>query len=723
YKQELAKLERGLAEFRAKESLELQEELRTHVGDYLTLVWKERRKRDGDDLSAIFFSFQRGEPRPQIARRWSDYLSRHAKLFDPVFSLWHRYSALPSDEAGFTSGAQKILDELAAGTAKDPKKAINPHVRQAFVAAKPTSMPEVIKTYNDLFHAVQQQWNDALAAAKEKNAAAPAKLDDAAAEQLREVLYGNDSPATLAGVEIESLYDRKTRDEQTRLEKKIETLKVTSAGAPPRAMVLNDAPKPTEPAVFVRGNPSRRGKKVPRQFLEVIAGPQRQPFAQGSGRLEMARAIVAADNPLTARVLVNRVWMHHFGKPIVSTPSDFGTRSDPPTHPELLDWLAATFMEEGWSIKSLHRKILLSSAYQQASVDDPQRSAIDPENRWLWRMNRQRLEFEPLRDSMLTAAGKIDRKMGGRPVSLTATPATPRRTIYGLIDRQDMPGVLLAFDFPSPDVSADLRPITTVPQQALFAMNSPFALEMARAVAQRPDVQATKETEGKIRALFRATLARDPSADELARAEAFVARPASAAEAPTWQYGYGRYDAKEKRLADFQPFKHFVKSAWQPGAKLPDAKLAYLNVGAEGGHPGRENLATVLRWTAPSDMVLKLSGTLQHPSDQGDGVEAFVFSSRQGQLRTWSAKHKKTPTTIDRIEVERGETLDFVVGSRGADSYDSYGWSPLLESVGGEKIARWSASDDFHGPLPPPLDGWQMLAHVLMLTNEFVFVD
>ncbi len=146
----------------------------------------------------------------------------------------------------------------------------------------------------------------------------------------------------------------------------------TSPGAPPRAMVLQDAPTPVTPHVFLRGNPHNPGPEVPRQFLEVLAGEKRQPFRDGSGRLELARAIAAKDNPLTARVMVNRIWLHHFGAGLVRTPSDFGLRGDPPTHPELLDWLAATFVEDGWSIKKLHRLILLSSTYQQATSDDPQ---------------------------------------------------------------------------------------------------------------------------------------------------------------------------------------------------------------------------------------------------------------------------------------------------------------------------------------------------------------
>src|SRR5439155_26960960 len=188
------------------------------------------------------------------------------------------------------------------------------------------------------------------------------------------------------------------------------------------------------------------------QFLRVLAGEERKPFAHGSGRLDLARAITAPDNPLTTRVIVNRVWMHHFGEPLVSTPSDFGVRSTPPTHSELLDYLARTFQhEDGWSLKRLHRRILLSHTYQQASFDRPECRKIDPDNRLLWRAHRRRLDFESMRDMLLAVAGRLDRKMGGRTVDVAGDPLNRRRTGYGKVGRQDVPGLFRGFDFAVPD--------------------------------------------------------------------------------------------------------------------------------------------------------------------------------------------------------------------------------------------------------------------------------
>ena len=203
-----------------------------------------------------------------------------------------------------------------------------------------------------------------------------------------------------------------------------------------------------------------------------MAGPDRRPFSRGSGRLDLARAITAPENPLTARVIVNRVWMHHFGEPMVSTPSDFGTRSTPPTHPELLDYLASRLQQDGWSLKSLHRLIMLSATYQQASFDQPECRQRDPENRLLWRFPRHRIDLEAMRDRLLFVSGRLDHSRGGRPVDVANDPKNGRRTIYGLVDRQSLPSVFRAFDFASPDQSTERRPRTTVPQQALFSMNA-----------------------------------------------------------------------------------------------------------------------------------------------------------------------------------------------------------------------------------------------------------
>jgi hypothetical protein len=298
---------------------------------------------------------------------------------------------------------------------------------------------------------------------------------------------------------------------------------------PADVMTLADAPQPVTPHVFVRGNPGNRGEAVPRQFLSVVAGENRQPFNSGSGRLELAEAIATSDNPLTARVIVNRVWLHYFEQPLVKTPSDFGMRSEPPSHPELLDYLAMYLVEHNWSLKSLHKLILDSATYQQASADRADARQADPENRLLWRMNRKRLDFEALRDALLAASGQLDPVVGGPAVELTKTPWTGRRTIYGLIDRQNLPNLFRTFDFASPDTHSPQRFTTTVPQQALYMMNSPFVRDQVRALAAQASLSNMADTRARIEQLYRLTLARSPSDSELALGESFLSQAQPAA--------------------------------------------------------------------------------------------------------------------------------------------------------------------------------------------------
>jgi hypothetical protein len=239
----------------------------------------------------------------------------------------------------------------------------------------------------------------------------------------------------------------------------------------------------------------------------------------------LAHAITSATNPLTARLFVNRVWMHHFGEPLVATTTDFGARSEPPANPQLLDWLAADFMRSGWSIKHLHRTMILSEAYQQSSMvatKGVKSFADDPDNKLLARFPRRRLDFEAMRDSLLFISGQLDPVLGGRSVDLAGQPLNRRRTVYGLVDRQDLPAMFRAFDFAVPDQCAERRPRTTVPQQALYALNSPFVMEQARALTARPEIASVENPEQRAQALFRRVLGRSPTQDETRSALRFI---------------------------------------------------------------------------------------------------------------------------------------------------------------------------------------------------------
>ena len=304
-------------------------------------------------------------------------------------------------------------------------------------------------------------------------------------------------------------------------------LELDHAASPARAMVLEDVPRPKDSPVFIRGEAENRGPIVPRRFLEVLSGPTRPEFKSGSGRLELASAIASKNNPLTARVMINRIWLHHFGEGFVDTPDDFGTMSESPTHPELLDYLASRFMDEGWSIKKMHKLIMTSSVYQQSSANNPRYALIDPQNRLLWRANIRRLEFEPLRDSLLAIGGSLDRTMFGRSVNLNTEPYSTRRTIYGYIDRQNPADVLVNFDFANPDMTNGKRHQTTVPQQALFFMNSPLVVESAKKLTSRSDFSALSTDEERIKFLYLSLYQRLPSAEEVHLGLDFVSQQPS----------------------------------------------------------------------------------------------------------------------------------------------------------------------------------------------------
>jgi hypothetical protein len=498
---------------------------------------------------------------------------------------------------------------------------------------------------------------------------------------------------------------------------------------PPELMAMADAPQPFNVRVFVRGNPHNQGDEAPRRFLPCLAGENPQPFTEGSGRLELARAIASRENPLTARVMVNRVWLHLFGAGLVRTPSDFGLRSEPPTHPELLDYLARRFMDEGWSLKKLHRLILLSSTYQQSSQSAGGAEQPDPENRLLAHMSRRRLDLEALRDSLLSVSGALDHTLGGPGVELTTQPFTHRRTIYGLVERQNLPGIFRTFDFAGPDTHSPQRFVTTVPQQALFLMNSPLVSEQAKLLAAAGNIQSAAAPPERVERLYRRVLGRAPTAEESQLALEFVATEAGRTPAiVVWRYGYGEWDGGAGHLKSFSELPHWAGSQWQAGPAIPDPQLAWLHLTAEGGHPAT-SLAAVRRWTAPCDGAVTIEGTLEHPDKNGNGVEAFVGSSRHGAVGHWIAEHNQADTRMARVEVSRGDTLDFVVAARADDGYDGFRWNFRLRLL--DKPANpaalgqqaWDSRVDFHGPLPTPVDPWARLAQVLLLTNEFVFID
>ena len=455
--------------------------LRSRAGEYMLAVHQaktQKLNRDGLDkwltqkkLNVVAFE------------NWKRALAKWKVEKHPVFLAWHR-----QDGEG------------------------NPLI------ARKENMNSQAEVYGKLFQKVDQQWVEQ----QKSNPLNPA-LNDKHLEAIRQVLYSKDTPATVP----EKLKEENrnsllfgVRNQIKGMRSKLSKLAATHPGAPPRAHVLKDKVKPVEPYIYIRGGRGNRGPKVARQFLEHLS-KNRKPFIKGSGRLELAKAIADSDNPLTARVLVNRVWAQHFGQGLVRTPSDFGLRALPPSHPQLLDYLAFRFVNEGWSIKKLHRWIMSSSTYQQSSNGRVGYLEIDPSNRLLWKMNRQRLSFEALRDAVLQVSGQLDLTLGGRSVRIEVHPTSNRRTIYGFIDRQNLPPFFRVFDFANPDTHCPERYENIVPQQSLYLMNSPFILDQSKKTSQLVDENADFE-QAQIKVLYHRMLQRDPEAIEIVDALRFV---------------------------------------------------------------------------------------------------------------------------------------------------------------------------------------------------------
>jgi hypothetical protein len=382
-------------------------------------------------------------------------------------------------------------------------------------------------------------------------------------------------------------------------------------------------------------------------------------------------------------------------------------------------------MENGWSIKKLQRMIVTSATYRQSSIVSRTVTAADPENRNLGRMNRRRLDLEQLRDALLAASGQLDlSQIGGKSVDLWAQPFTRRRAVYGFIERQNLPGIFKTFDFASPDSTNARRFLTTVPQQALFFMNSPLSVEQARTVTERPEIQGAQDDTQTVKRLYRLFFARMPNNDELAAGLVYLKSGGLAAMASPgkiWNYGYGTYDAAQKRVSAFTPFAYFGENQYRVSKAFPDPDLGYLMLSPQGGHPGHDGNAVIRRWIAPATVIVQVEGLLAHAQPEGDGVRARIISSRTGLIGEWQAHNSEISTTGGLVSVQKGDTIDFVVDAIGGESFDTFSWAPVIRSSDDEQI--WGATANYSPPPPPALTRLTLYAQALMMTNEFLFVD
>ena len=467
----------------------------------------------------------------------------------------------------------------------------------------------------------------------------------------------------------------------------------------------------TEPAgpppvtnIFHRGD-HRQPTSIVKPADLTIASPVGQRFdipehdstlPTSGRRLAWARHLVDGQHPLLGRVLVNRIWLNHFGKGIVDTPGEFGVLGSRPTHPELLDWLADELVRQGWSLKRLHKVIMTSSVYRQSSRRiEPTAASIDSDGALYSRFSVRRLEAEIVRDRMLATNGRLDKAQFGTPVEVVEDFAgqvhvkddSARRSMYVQSRRSKPVSLLTAFDAPVMSVNCDRRISSTVALQSLMLMNGDFTMKQADQLAKRLRLETPNDLDRDLTRTFE---------------DRFPSRQAA------WQYGYGTVvDAPaagppQSATVQFQPFAHWTGSQWQASSAFPDSVVGHAFLHASAGHPGNSQQRSVIRrWTAPESGIISIKGTLKHHSESGDGVRSRVISNRVGLAGSWLSKTNTVETNVARIEVQQGDILDFVTDCLEADTSDSFDWAFHLQLTdnAGQERGRWDSAADFHGPL------------------------
>ena len=447
--------------------------------------------------------------------------------------------------------------------------------------------------------------------------------------------------------------------------------------------------------LFHRGDHQQPKQKVLPADLTIAADegalpllPERAPNLKTSGRRSAyARWLTGGKHPLVARVLVNRIWLHHFGQAIVPTPSEFGKLGIAPSHPQLLDWLADEFMQSGWDMKQLHRTIMRSTAWRQSSVREVAKSVLDGENKFHWRKSIQRLDAEVIRDRMLIASGTLEPSLFGPPIAIKADETgqiivdgqQKRRSLYLQVRRSQPVAMLQSFDAPVMDVNCEMRPVSTVATQSLILMNGEFAWQQADLLAGRVVREAVPLTSEQ--------LADQPE----------MPVPIQ----PEWRYGYGEFDEAAQRVSGFTDLPHWSGTEWQGGEKRPDPNLGWVIANPNGGHTGAR-FASVRRWTSTSDSRIRVDGVFQHGSAHGDGVRGRIVSDRRGPLGQWQVHNSLSATRVDEFAVEAGESIDFVTDCITNENSDSFTWATKIavlerDGMDGERIRDSVA--EFHGPV------------------------
>ncbi len=505
----------------------------------------------------------------------------------------------------------------------------------------------------------------------------------------------------------------------------------THPGAPPRAMSLVDLPKIGNPRIFHRGNPDDAGPVFHREWLSFLGGGK---FPEHEApRLWLAKKIIEPQNPLTARVMVNRVWGWHFGTPLAD-PSDFGPQEPVPPLLPLLDELALHFQESGWSVKDLHRFILTSRAYRLSAHSREENNRIDEMNSLFWKWNRRRSDFESMRDRLLFTSGSLQMpSLGGQPVVLHQAAADQHRSIYGFIDRFALPTYYISFDLPHPDHHAPKRAETTVPQQALWFLNDPLILRQSARLAKHAEFQAISNPAQRVDWLYQRIFQRLPSAEEKRLLIDWVSTAEPADYQPrlsgTWRALYAPDQGEDTSRA--QVFPLFHEEMWKTGKDLAQAPVPFLHMGAKSGHVGNKHLL-IFRWFAGGTGEVRLRGHLRRSQKGGKDLAWFIASSADLVKQSGVLKENGQSSLLSPwVSVKAGDTIDLVLNAPNGDVCGGVTWNLAIEGAeekGGKirVISDWEK--DFpttNRPIPAPTigDPWADVIQMLWSSNEFHFIE
>ena len=468
--------------------------------------------------------------------------------------------------------------------------------------------------------------------------------------------------------------------------------------------ITEQSQKPNPTLLFYRGDHRQPQHEVKPGGLTVAAAADsplmitdNDPNLPSSGRrLAYARYLTSGRHPLVARVLANRFWMLHFGKGLVSTTGEFGKLGTKPSNPKLLDWLADEFMSKGWSLKHLHRKIMMSTVYQQQARRTPEADRIDSSNELYSHFPVHRLEAETIRDSILAVSGRLDQTQFGRAVEVTAdeggqiviSGASQRRSIYVQVRRTQPVAILKSFDAPDMEVNCTDRTHSTGATQSLMLMNSEFILGFSKAFAERLNEEAAQQI----------------SLEDVT-AVTYRTEDSDIMHVSPWRYGYGAIGVAggdEIPTVEFTDFPYFGKGRWSGSAMLPDKVTSFSFVTATGGHAALPKLHPIRRWISPVQGKIQIKGTLSHATDNGDGIRLTMVSNRQGSLGRWIA-YNSTQAYELTVDVEAGDIIDAVVDAQGSHTSDSYSNRYEISLLGQDEQDNrsWDSTADFHGPLEP----------------------